>query len=84
MSEESPPPYEPKLIHLPGTRLTPEVVLHRTLAKLDNIKSVNVIIQWKDDTFSTDHSSQRVSELTMGVMVVDQEVRDIVFRKNES
>jgi len=31
--------YEPKLVHLPGTKLTPQVTLQRTLDKLPRIKA---------------------------------------------
>lgn len=36
--------YEPKLVHLPGSKLTPEVVLHRTLNKLPRIKAIAIVI----------------------------------------
>lgn len=74
MSED----YQPKIVHLPGTTLTPEVVLHRTLQKLSRIKSVTVVIQWDDDTFDVDWSQQKVSELCMGSLVLDEQVRDVV------
>ena len=48
----------PKILHLPGTKLTPEVVLHRTLTKLPHIKSVCIVIQWDDDSFDVDWSAQ--------------------------
>ena len=41
--------YIPPLVHLPGTRLTPEVVLHRTINKMQRIKGVAIVIQWDDD-----------------------------------
>lgn len=58
--------YEPKLVHLPGSKLTPEVVLHRTLNKIDHIKAVLVVIQWNDESFSSDWSQMKTSELVMG------------------
>lgn len=54
-----------KLRHLPGTRLTPEVVLHRTLNKVDRIKAVAIVIQWDDDSMDTDWSQMPVSALHM-------------------
>jgi len=57
--------YVPKMVHLPGTKLTPEVVLHRTLQKLEHIKAVTVMIQWNDDSYDADWSQMKVSELCM-------------------
>lgn len=68
--------FVPKLVHLPGTELVPEVVLHRTLNKLEDIKAVVVVIQWKDDSFSSDWSQMRVSELCMASTCLDMEVRE--------
>ena len=62
--------YKPRLVHLPGTKLTPEVVLHRTLNKVGRIKAVAIIIQWDDETFDTDHSQMKLSELCMASMVM--------------
>lgn len=70
------PEFERKIIHLPGTKLTPEVVLHRTLTKLDHIKSVTVIIQWNDETFDVDWSQQQVSDLCTGSMLLQREAQD--------
>ena len=56
--------YVPPLVHLPGTRLTPEVVLHRTLNKGARIKGVVVIIQWDDDSMGVDWSSLKVTSST--------------------
>jgi len=63
--------YKPKLVHLPGSRLTPEVVLHRTLNKVDRIKAVAVIILWDDDSYDTDWSNMKLSELVMSVKALD-------------
>lgn len=70
--------YVPSLVHLPGTELTPEVVLHRTLNKLHRIRAVTVIIQWDDDTFDADWSQQKVSDLCMSAMYLDDKTRDIL------
>jgi hypothetical protein len=64
------------LVHLPGTRLTPETILHRTLGKLDRIKAVTIVIQWDDDTFDIDWSQMKVSELCMAAMVLDGAAKD--------
>ena len=81
MSDESNAPFERKIIHLPGTKLTPEVVLHRTLTKLPHIKSVVVVIQWDDGSVECDWSSMMVSDLCMGAMALDEEARKELYMK---
>lgn len=71
--------YVPRLVHLPGTQLTPEVVLHRTLDKLAHIKAVTIVIQWNNDELATDWSQQRVSELCMASMHLDEQARKVMF-----
>ena len=73
--------YIPKLFHLLNTKLTPEVVLHRTLNKLDRIKAVAVVIQWDDDTYDTDWSQMRVSELCMAAMSFEDDVKETMKRR---
>lgn len=63
-----------KIAHLPGTKLTPEVVLARTLEKAPRIKSVVVVVMWDDDTFDTDWSQMQVSEFCMASKILDKEV----------
>lgn len=75
MTEE----YDPPLVHLPGTPLTPEVVLHRTLNKKARIKAVVVVIQWDDDSFDTDHSLQSVATLSLAARMVDKLVDRTMF-----
>ena len=79
MSED----YKPRMVHLPGTRLTPEVVLHRTLGKLEHIKAVTIVIQWNNDEFATDWSQQKMSELCMATMHLDEQCRKVVFDGGE-
>lgn len=67
MSDEK--PYDPPLVHLPGTKLTPAVVLHRTLNKIDHIKAVLVVIQWNDDTLACDWSQMTTADMCMASMV---------------
>ena len=67
-----------KIHQLPGTMLSPKVVLARTMDKVDRIKSVSIIIQWDDDTFDSDWSCQKVSELCMGSMSHDDTVRSLL------
>jgi hypothetical protein len=63
---------------LPGAKVSPEVVLHRTLNKLSRIKAVVVMIQWDDDTFVCDWSSLKVSTLCMAEKVLGMEVAKVV------
>jgi hypothetical protein len=79
MSEDT-PKFERKIIHLPGTKLTPEVVLHRTLTKLPHIKAVTIIIQWDDDSYAVDWSSMRVSELSLASMTLENTARKEFFK----
>lgn len=83
MSDTPDAPFERKIIHLPGTRLTPEVVLHRTLTKTAHIKAVAVVIQWNDDSFECDWSSYKLSDLCMGSMVFNETVRKHLMRRDD-
>jgi len=71
--------YVPKLVHLPGTAVSPQLVLHRTLDKLEHIKAVTVIIQRNNDEYATDWSQMRVSELCMASMHFDEQVKKTMF-----
>lgn len=73
--------YIPPLVHLPGTKLTPEVVLHRTLNKADRIKAVAIVIQWDDDTYDTDWSQMKTSELCTSGMMLHQTAIDVMQGK---
>ena len=75
--------YSPRLVHLPGTKLSPEVVLHRTLEKLEHIRAVTIVIQWHNDEFDTEWSQMTVSELCMASIVLEEEMRGVVTGKNE-
>lgn len=79
-----PPPagaeYVPPLVTLPGAKVSPEVLLHRTLNKVGRIKAVTVVIQWDDDTFDMDWSSMKVSELCMAARVLSLEADKEIMR----
>lgn len=75
--------YHPKLVHLPHTRLTPEVVLFRTVNKLSKIKAVAVVIQWDDDTMDCDWSQMKVSELCMASIVLSEKAKEVLFPDQE-
>lgn len=72
--------YTPPLVHLPGTKLSPEVVLHRTLNKLKRIKNVVVIIQWDDDSMDIDWSEMKASELAMASLLLSQQATAQIVR----
>lgn len=63
-----------KIVHLTGTRLSPEVVLARTLEKAGRMKAVFVIVQWDDTTFDMDWSQVSISELCMASKILDRYV----------
>ena len=75
--------YVPKMVHLPGTKLTPEVVLHRTLQKLEHIKAVTVMIQWNDDSYDADWSQMKVSELCMAERQLHLNIDETLHGKNQ-
>jgi hypothetical protein len=64
--------------HLPGTKLSPEVVLHRTLQHVDRIKSIVIIIDWDDDTVGIDYSQQKMSTLTYAEKMLTLKVNDVL------
>lgn len=72
--------WEPKIIHLPGTELTPEVVLHRTLTKKERIQAVTVVILWDDGTYDVDWSRQELRDLAMGAMTLTAHTERELFR----
>lgn len=73
--------YVPKLVHLPGTELSPEVVIHRTLNKLEHIKAVAVVILWKNGESDVDWSQMKLSELTWIGRSLDESIGAIVRSK---
>lgn len=71
------------VVHLPGTQLTAEVVLHRTLGKLDRIKNVIVVIQWDDDTMDIDWSQMKASELCMASVLLHKTAENEIVTNEE-
>lgn len=67
-----------KIAHLPGTRLTPDVVLARTAEKLPRIKALVVIAQFDDDTVGVDWSSMRLSDLCFAERSLGFEVAEVI------
>lgn len=54
-----------KLVQLPGTPASPQLVLARTLEKAKRIKSVAISIEWDDGTFAYDCSDMMISYLLL-------------------
>ena len=73
--------FKSKLAHMPGTALSPEVLLHQILDKTPKIRSVIIITQWEDGTFETDWSSMKVSDLCMASRIFDYDV-DLVLTES--
>ena len=59
------------LTHLPGTRLTPEVLLHTALDNCQAIKAVAIVVIMDDDTLECDWSQMTVAELCMAAKMLD-------------
>lgn len=70
--------YDPPLVHLPGTKLTPEVVLHRALNKLPHIKSVVVLVQWENGTFATDWSFMSNGDFSRAALTLQADAMDVI------
>ncbi len=69
-----------KIIHLEGTELSPEVVLHRTIEKLDHIKSVYVLIEWDDESVDCDWSTQALSKIAFKNAVFNYRLNEMLKR----
>ena len=72
-----------KIIHLTGTKLSPEVVLARTLEKAKRMKGVFIVVQWDDFTFDMDWSQVSVSELCMAGKIFDRHVDQVLDEHRE-
>ena len=60
-----------KLSRLPGTGLSPEVLLHQILEDRDNIKAVTIVVEWKDTKRSVAWSDMPFSEACTSSKVLD-------------
>ena len=63
-----------KLSRLPGTGLSPEVLLYQILEDRDEIKAVTVIVEWKDTKRSIAWSDMKLSETCMSLKVLDDAI----------
>lgn len=67
---------------LPNTKLTPVVVLARTLEKAQHgkLKSVYIGLHWADrDEFDYDYSLMPVRDLSMHRLVIDRRLQNVAF-----
>lgn len=64
--------------HLVHTRLTPEVVLHRTLDDASRLKAVVILMLDKDDEWSVDRSQMSVAELCLAEKWLSIEATKVV------
>ncbi len=71
-----------KIVHLEGTDLSAEVVLHRTIEKLDRIKSVYILIEWDDESVDCDWSTQEISKIAFKNSVFNYRLNELL-KKNE-
>ncbi len=79
-----------KIAHLPGTKLTPEVVLARTLEKAQagRIKSVVVVVEWMDggeddQNFAVDWSNMPVGTMLCHAALLDAKAKNVFMPKEE-
>lgn len=73
-----------KIVSIPGRNVSPEVVLHRTLEKLDRIKSVAVVIEWDDESYACDWSATTLSALRMAAHALDGDVFNEMQKRRET
>jgi hypothetical protein len=72
---------------LPNTKLTPTVVLGRSLEKAQHgkIKSVWVGIHWADsDQFDYDYSSMQVRDLSLHRLVIERRLNNVAFGSDDT
>ncbi len=72
-----------KLYKMPGTKLSPELLLHRTLEQLSEIKSVTVITQFNDGSVDCDWSPMTTSILAFQAMVFNAEAAKTIMNTRE-
>lgn len=74
-----PDEFAPKIVQLPGTLPSPEVILHRTLTKLPHIRNVVVLIQWDDGSWAADWSAMTKAEFAFAERYLDKRVNGEIF-----
>lgn len=72
------PDYEPKIIHLPGTRLSAEAVLHRSADKSDHATAAIVLIRWKDGSWGVDWSNMENRDFTFACALLNMKQGEVL------
>lgn len=75
------------LATLPGTKLTPTVVLGRTLEKAQHgkLKDVYIGLHWADrDEFDYDYSLMPIRDLSMHRLVLERRLQNVAFGGSDS
>lgn len=62
-----------KLVHLPTTKLTPKVMLHQLLQRVDELETMVIVYQTKDGFFATWTECSN-AELCMSSKLLDAQV----------
>ncbi len=60
---------------LPGTELTPKVLLAQLLEDADDFKSIIIIKEYKDGKWSTCWSRQFLRDIALGIMVLQDKLQ---------
>ena len=68
-----------QLVPLYPNEVDPRVFLEEMLENADSFKSVMVVIQYRDETFSCDWSKMTTAEVAMACVVLDSQMRDCIL-----
>jgi hypothetical protein len=71
------------IVRLPGSKLTPEVLLHQLLED-DDVKGVFVVVLDKDDCMYATWSNMKTSMLAMAAIVTQQKVTEAVMNPDRT
>lgn len=66
------------IVRLPGTKLTPKVLLAQTLEDADIIESVVIITKWKDGEISVAWSRQEQEEVALAIQYLEMKLRKVL------
>ncbi len=61
---------------MPGTPLSPEVMLHQALAEIEDTKGVVLIVYKKDETVNAGWSDMLLSEVCMASAVLQHDINE--------
>ena len=72
-----------KLVPLQPNEVSPRVFMEEMLENHESVKSLMVVIQYQDDTFSCDWSKMTTAELAMACIVLDAQMRDCILDRQK-